>query len=146
MTLRIALVALARTSLAGCPDSTPNDAGRDAVTLDAPALNDSAPGTLVDAFAAGDAFATGDAFAAGDAFSADAFSADAFTSGDAFSADARTRDARAAAPGMCNPEACTPTCFRPIRCVTECGGPVTECGCCECAAGSIDTIGCGSEM
>ncbi len=51
-------------------------------------------------------------------------------------------DASGAAPGMCAPGPCPMECFRAVSCVTVCGGPVTPCGCCACAAGSIDTIGC----
>ena len=143
MTLRITLVALALVSLVGCPDSSGSDAGRDAAAaldtpatldtpaaLDTPALADT--GTMVEDDAPPvDAFVT----ASGDA------SGDAHVAGDAF-----TRDTRGALPGMCNPEACTPTCFRNVQCVTECGGPVTECGCCACATGSMDAIGCHSSM
>jgi hypothetical protein len=45
--------------------------------------------------------------------------------------------------GECDLGECAPTCFRAVTCVTACGGPETACGCCACAAGSFDAIGCG---
>lgn len=45
-------------------------------------------------------------------------------------------------PGECAPGPCPMECFRAVRCVSECGGPVTECGCCSCAPGSVDAITC----
>lgn len=47
-------------------------------------------------------------------------------------------------PGECNlaSPSCESLCIRPVSCVRECGGPATECGCCSCAAGSIDDITC----
>ena len=145
MTLRIALVALALTSLTGCPGAAPADAGRDARVVFDHEVGIRDTGSS-DAFvlirddvmnidAAVDAFA-GDAFTPADAFASDAASG----------SDAPTRDARGAAAGMCNPEACTDTCLVAIRCVAECGGPVTECGCCACAAGSMDAASCTSSM
>lgn len=53
-------------------------------------------------------------------------------------------DAAGVPPGECDTTSplCDAPCFRPISCVRACGGPVTECGCCPCATGSIDTIAC----
>jgi hypothetical protein len=45
-------------------------------------------------------------------------------------------------PGACASGSCAPECFRAVNCVAVCGGPVTYCGCCSCAAGSIDTFTC----
>lgn len=44
--------------------------------------------------------------------------------------------------GVCALDKCTPECFEGMACVTACGGPVTWCGCCNCAAGSIRTTSC----
>lgn len=146
MTLRIALVALALTSLAGCPGTEPADAGHDALVVINEEVGVRDTGTPDTFVIIGDDVLNTDA-------GADASAEDAFTAADAFStadapaaADAPTRDARGAAAGMCNPEACTPTCFVAIRCVTECGGPVTECGCCACAPGSMSVASCTSSM
>lgn len=40
-----------------------------------------------------------------------------------------------------------PECFRPINCVTECGGPILSSSCCACPKGTFDDIVCrrGSE-
>lgn len=146
MTLRIALVALALTSLTGCPGAAPADAGRDALVVFDHEVGVRDTGSP-DAFVLiHDDVMNIDA--AVDAFAEDAFTAaDAFTSADApAAADAPRRDARGAAAGMCNPEACTDTCLVAIRCVTECGGPVTECGCCACAPGSVEAASCASSM
>lgn len=146
MTHRLALVALALASLTGCPDATPADAGQDAPVLtEEVGLRDTGMPDAHVAVIFDDVMSID---AATDAFFEDAFVVDAFAEDAAplHDAAAPLRDARGAAPGMCNPEACTPTCFRPIRCVTECGGPVTECGCCACAPGSVDTLECSSSM
>lgn len=46
------------------------------------------------------------------------------------------------APGNCSLDQCTPECLDGMACVTACGGPVTWCGCCPCAAGSIRSNTC----
>jgi hypothetical protein len=139
----MALVALALFTLAGCPSAASedagNDAGRDAaVALDSPIGTDAFV-TLVDAPPSDDA-----ATPIVDDASVRDTGVDTGTS--ALDTGATARDTGPAAPGMCDATACTPTCFRPITCVTVCGGPVTMCGCCACAAGSVDTSTCGSSM
>ena len=51
-------------------------------------------------------------------------------------------DAGPPSGSLCQSGPCPETCFRPYVCVTECGGAETQCGCCPCAAGAIDTIDC----
>jgi len=46
------------------------------------------------------------------------------------------------APDLCSAGPCPPECFRGVSCVRTCGGHVTWCGCCGCAAGSVDTFNC----
>jgi hypothetical protein len=33
-------------------------------------------------------------------------------------------------------------CYRAVRCVEECGGPVVQSGCCPCPEGSFDDLEC----
>lgn len=47
-------------------------------------------------------------------------------------------------PGVCGAGPCPMECFRAVSCVVACGGPVTSCGCCTCAPGSFDSIGCAA--
>lgn len=148
-TLRL-LTSLSLTLvLAACPQtgSAPDTGmlGPDAHAGDdafAPGEPDAHVVVEADAFVPGaDAHTESDALVPGD---------DAHAEPDAFvppEPDAGFRgDAGAIDPGECDPTACTPTCFRPITCVKVCGGPETACGCCACAAGSFDPIGCGSSM
>lgn len=92
-----------------------------------------------------------------DSAGSDATAVDAVVPEDTGSADTAAADTAATdtgapaqdtgtgtAPGECAPGPCPMECFRPYRCVTVCGGPIQECGCCPCAAGSIDTITCPS--
>lgn len=153
-TLRL-LTALALTlGLAGCPQTGSTADTGSAPGPDAHAAEDAFVADEADAFVPGaDAHVETDAFVPGaDAHvAADAFvQLDAHVEADAFVApdpDAGFRgDAGVIDPGECDPTACTPTCFRPITCVKVCGGPETACGCCACATGSFDPIGCGSSM
>lgn len=54
-------------------------------------------------------------------------------------------DAGPIGAGECSEGPCPPECFRAYTCVRVCGGPETICGCCPCAAGSIDSITCPPE-
>ena len=36
-------------------------------------------------------------------------------------------------------------CYRLIRCVEECGGPVIQSSCCACPEGSFDAVSCSPE-
>jgi hypothetical protein len=127
--------------LAGCP-------GDSGTSPDAPVALDARP--AVDAPAAPDAPALTDAPEALDTnASIDAPSAlDAPTTpSDApVPSDAPARDARGIPPGQCEETSplCAVLCLVTVSCVTECGGPITECGCCPCAAGSISAATCGS--
>ena len=67
----------------------------------------------------------------------------AFTADTAPGPDAGSGDDAGVPAGECDLGECAPTCFRAVTCVTACGGPETACGCCACAAGSFDAIGCG---
>jgi hypothetical protein len=143
-------VALCTLLLGACSQGTE--------TLDTGAAAPDAVGA-VDAFAGDDAFAPSDApppsgdapVAPRDAPGSD----DAFVSGDAAGSDDAAivppdpdggfaGDTGTIGAGECDATACTPTCFRAITCVKECGGPATECGCCACATGSFDAITCGT--
>jgi hypothetical protein len=112
--------------LAGCPDDAPNDADM----FDTP---------LADAPAALDVPATMDAPSADDA----PVATDAPVADDAPTDTPATVDTRVVPPGECaDTEPCPPTCLIATSCVTECGGPVTNCGCCPCAEGSINVGTC----
>lgn len=113
------LIALSMT-LAGCPDDMPDDTENyDTPLADAPAPLDTP-------------------------------SMDAPSDDDAPSTDAPVAsdvppmtDTRVIPPGECaDSEPCPPTCLIETSCVTECGGPVTSCGCCPCAPGSVDAMSC----
>jgi hypothetical protein len=67
----------------------------------------------------------------------------AFTADTAPGPDAGSGDDAGVPAGECDLGECAPTCFRAVTCVSACGGPETACGCCACAAGSFDAIGCG---
>jgi hypothetical protein len=127
-TLFFALLTLIAFSACGGDDSTPADTGGGDTTIDS-ATGDAAPDTG-GADAPADAPAdTGTTDGAADTGSTDA----APDTGDA-----------SIPPGECVEDAtlCTETCLRPYSCVTVCGGPAVDCGCCPCAAGSIDDITC----
>ncbi len=120
-------------ALGGCPE--PTEPTHDArVSLDAYTPSDAASAADDAASAADDAASLPDdaASAADDAAS---LPDDAASAADDASSGPR--------PGECGRGPCPPECFRAVSCVTVCGGPVTECGCCGCAEGSIDTIACG---
>jgi len=130
--MRNYLPLLLSLALAGCPDDTgTTDTGTDPVdapttmdvpaTVDAPVATDDVPATtdaaLADAPTEDDAPATTDAPA--------------------------LLDTRVIPPGECNEsEPCPPTCIIANSCVSECGGPVTNCGCCPCAEGSVNVLSC----
>lgn len=122
----------AGTDAGGGTDSGAVDAasGEDAPAMDAGEGEDAATGE--DAGAEEDAGAAEDAGAEDDAGAQDAGPADA------------GRDGGTSAGPMCDESACTPTCFRPIDCVIECGGRSIHCGCCACAEPAFDDISCGS--
>lgn len=117
--------------LAACSDPDPSDAP-DSSSLDATVPVDATP----DARPPEDSGSM-DAFASADTSVPD----DTSVPGDTGVPDTGVEDSGEIAPGQCSSE-CTPTCIRPYRCVTVCGGPETACGCCACAEGSIDTIDC----
>ncbi len=79
----------------------------------------------------------------GDSGEADTGMADTGTP-DTGMVDTGTPDTGPVGPGECS-DSCTPTCLRAFTCVKECGGPVMNCGCCTCAPGSIDSIGCPAD-
>ena len=116
---------------AGVPDAGGSDAAvLDAAVLDAAALD----AASIDA-AASDADATADAGVPVDARVSDAGGG---TDGGA------AVDGGDIPPGECNTasDQCRAACVRANECVTVCGGPVTNCGCCPCAAGSRDITSC----
>ncbi len=104
------------------------------LAVDAHSVNDAPVTPGEDAFNAGDGSVGVDAPEPGETDAA-VVESDAGFRGDAGSIGA----------GECNLTVeCPPTCFRAITCVKECGGPETACGCCPCAAGSMDAIGCSA--
>lgn len=119
------------TDTGASSDTTPLDAP---VAIDAPSAIDAPVAPSDDAFDALDGTTSGDAPAPGE-IDAAVVESDGGFRGDAGSIGAGECDMRAE---------CPPTCFRPVTCVKECGGPETECGCCPCAPGSIDAISCGA--
>ena len=142
--LRLFLFSGLLLSLTACGGGTATD---DAATtgLDAPAA--------LDATSNGDDAASTSSDDAASTSSDDAASTSSDDAASTSSDDAATQpdaapegDAGTIGAGECDPTACTPTCFRAITCVKECGGPATACGCCACAAGSFDAISCGTSM
>ena len=145
ISLRTALVALA-LSLVACGGGT-DTPDAPSPGMDAPVASTSDTNATPDAVASPDAFRADDAPSTGEDAPA---LADAPSPSDpdavVIEADGGFEgDVGSIGPGECDTTVeCLPTCFRPIRCVKECGGPVTECGCCPCATGSIDSITCGT--
>jgi hypothetical protein len=128
-TLFFALLTLIAFSACGGDDSTPADTGGGDTTIDS-ATGDAAPDT-------------GGADAPADTGSTDTGTTDGAADTGSTDAAPDTGDA-SIPPGECVEDAtlCTETCLRPYSCVTVCGGPAVDCGCCPCAAGSIDDITC----
>jgi hypothetical protein len=135
--LRAALVGLA-LSLVACGGTDTPDAASSG--MDAPIASGSDTNPTPDAVTSPDAFSADDAPSILDAASSGDRDAVVIETDAGFEGDAG-----GIGPGECDTRVeCLPTCFRPIRCVKECGGPETECGCCPCATGSIDSITCGT--
>lgn len=126
------LLLVLSLSLAGCPDDTePSDTGADTPALDAPVAMD-VPSAIDAPVATDDTPAAQDAPVAEDAPVAD---------------DAPPlADTRVIPAGECaDSDPCPSTCLIATICVTECGGPETNYGCCPCAEGSMSALSCPSE-
>ncbi len=124
------------------------DAGRDAGRADAGPRDAGAVDAGSDAGEASDAGTdAGEAIDAGtDAGEASDAGSDAGVI-DAGAADAGRdagRDAGSVPPGECDTTSplCSTFCLVAVNCVRACGGPVTSCGCCPCAPGSMNAFEC----
>ncbi|MCC6877189.1 MAG: hypothetical protein IT378_22985 [Sandaracinaceae bacterium] len=139
-TLGLALLLVACSGAMHGADAGPDASPPPDATAGADAGGTSDAGGASDAGGTSDAGSTSDAGPARDAGALDAGARDAGPP----ARDAGRADAGPIAPGVCDSTSplCAVLCFRAVTCVTECGGPETECGCCPCAQGSFDPIEC----